>query len=100
LPKFKKKPIEIEAFQLRWDTWNEICDFVDKKSFGGGVYLHDKTKFPIPEGEVSNTIGLWIETLKGRMLATQNDWIIKGINEELYLCKPDVFEKIYERVCE
>jgi len=28
MAKYRKKPVEIEAVQLRWDTWCEICDFV------------------------------------------------------------------------
>lgn len=27
-----------------------------------------------------------------------NDWIIKGVNGEFYPCKPDIFEKTYEKV--
>lgn len=34
------------------------------------------------------------------MLATMGDYIIKGVNGEFYPCKPDVFEKTYERVDE
>ena len=37
-------------------------------------------------------------TLEGAMLASVSDYIIKGVNGELYLCKPDVFAKTYERV--
>lgn len=32
------------------------------------------------------------------MKACVNDWIIKGVNGELYPCKPDIFEKTYEKV--
>lgn len=32
------------------------------------------------------------------MYAEIGDYIIKGINGEFYLCKPDVFEKTYEKV--
>jgi hypothetical protein len=49
-------------------------------------------------GETSETIGLVIPTLEGVMLARQNDWIIKGVQGELYPCKPDIFEQTYEVV--
>lgn len=39
-----------------------------------------------------------IHTLEGDMKANIGDWIIKGINGELYPCKPDVFEKTYEPI--
>lgn len=39
---------------------------------------------------------IYIETLEGTMEARPGDWIIRGVNGELYPCKPDVFEKTYE----
>lgn len=37
-----------------------------------------------------------IETLEGIMTANLDDWIIQGIKGELYPCKPDIFEMLYE----
>jgi hypothetical protein len=97
--KFRKKPVVIDAIQLNWGTWNEVCDFIDdKQAFGGGVYLDDETFEKMPEGITSNTMGLLINTLEGQHLARQNDYIIKGVNGEFYPCKPDIFEKTYEQV--
>ncbi|PRS47537.1 hypothetical protein [Bacillus sp. MZGC1] len=39
-----------------------------------------------------------IETLEGTMKASPGDWIIKGVHGEIYPCKPDIFEKTYEKV--
>lgn len=39
-----------------------------------------------------------IPTLEGIMHANVGDWIITGVQGEKYPCKPDVFEKTYERV--
>ena len=39
-----------------------------------------------------------IETLEGVMHAEPGDWIITGVNGERYPCKPDIFEKTYEKV--
>ena len=41
---------------------------------------------------------LKIETLEGIMKASVGDYIIKEVNGEFYPCKPDIFEKTYERV--
>ena len=41
---------------------------------------------------------LHINTLEGVMTASLGDWIIKGIRNEFYPCKPDIFEKTYEKV--
>lgn len=51
----------------------------------------------LPEERTSNEMGLLIPTLEGLMLARQNDWVIRGVSGELYPCKPDIFEKTYER---
>jgi hypothetical protein len=43
--------------------------------------------------------GRWyVDTLEGRMSLTEGDWVIQGVNGEFYPCKPDIFEKTYERV--
>jgi len=88
MPKFRKKPVIVEAIQLRWDTWNEMCDHADV-----GKLVDRK-----PEGITlaGGKIGLNIPTLEGLMQANEGDWIIKGVEGELYPCKPDIFEKTYE----
>jgi hypothetical protein len=32
------------------------------------------------------------------MVASENDWIIRGVQGELYPCKPDIFEQTYEAI--
>lgn len=39
-----------------------------------------------------------VRTLEGVMTASPGDYIIKGVDGELYPCKPDIFEKTYEKV--
>jgi len=39
-----------------------------------------------------------IKTLEGTMHANIGDYIITGVNGEIYPCKPDIFEKTYELV--
>jgi hypothetical protein len=95
--KYKKKPVVIEAVQLTWPNWNVVCEFVSKEAFGGGIYLEDETLEPTTK-EFTHTLGLWIETLEGRMLAKQGDYIIKGIKGEFYPCKPDIFDQTYDEV--
>lgn len=97
--KFIAKPKVIEAIQLRWDTWSEMCDFagIGRLTDGKpeGCYL-DEDGCALPRGHTSGKMGLFIPTLEGLMLARQNDWIIRGIDGELYPCKPDIFEQSYE----
>ena len=99
--KYRKKPVVIEALQLRWDTWNEMCEFagVGRLEDGKptGCYVGEDG-IALPEGMTSEEIGLLIPTLEGLHLARQNDFVIKGIKGEFYPCKPDIFEATYEKV--
>ena len=101
MSKFRKKPVTIEAVQLTWANWDEMCDHANVgpgEDEPHGVYIdsegnpHDK---PIDE---SCTLGLLIPTLEGVMLANEYDWVIRGVQGELYPCKPDIFEATYEPV--
>ena len=88
--KFRKKEVIVEALQLRWDNWSEMCDFAGVGSLQDGK----------PEGANSpdGKIAMNIPTLEGLMIASENDWIIRGIKGELYPCKPDIFEATYEQI--
>lgn len=101
LAKYRKKPVVVEAVQLTWDNWGEICDFAGvgklKEGKPEGCYVGEDGG-ALPEGPISEEIGLRIPTSEGVMLARQNDWIIKGVKGELYPCKPDIFEATYEKV--
>ena len=101
MAKFRKKPVVIEAVQLRWDTWSEMCDHagVGKLSDGKpeGCYIDAEGNGTLLQG-ASDEIGLFIPTLEGLMTARQDDFVIRGVKNELYPCKPDIFEQTYEAV--
>lgn len=108
MPKFRKKPVEIDAIQLTWANWSDICDFapVGQGNCRGvwvrkdGSWSDDPsiTGPDVPSVFSDDTLGLIIPTLEGDMLAIENDWIIKGVKGEFYPCKPDIFEATYEPV--
>ncbi|KKM65389.1 hypothetical protein LCGC14_1491890 [marine sediment metagenome] len=97
MTQFRKKPVVIEAVQLRWDTWSEMCDFA-----GVGKLVDGKPEGCYIDGGGQSTdahtevMGLRIPTLEGLMVAREGDWIIRGVKGELYPCKPDIFEATYE----
>ncbi len=101
MPKFRKKPVVVEAVQLRWGTWNEMCDHVGvgKVSDGKpeGCYIDAAGKATATPG-ASNELGLLIPTLEGLMTAREGDYVIRDVKGELYPCKPDIFEQTYEPV--
>ena len=97
MAKYRKKPVVVEAVQLTWGTWSEVCDFITLpwgEDGVHGVYTEDGVR----TDDGHDKIGLNIPTLEGNMLAVENDYIIKGVNGEFYPCKPDIFEKTYEKV--
>ena len=99
--RYRKKPVVIEAVQLGWDTWNEMCEFVGVGKLEDGkpcgCYL-DEDGVVLPNNRRSDRMGLLIPTLEGLMVARENDWVIRGVKGELYPCKPDIFEQTYEQV--
>lgn len=81
MPKFRKKPVAIEATTMEgeWPAW-----FQDAIRHGT---IYERAD------------GMWaIKTLEGDMQIGEGDWIIRGIKGELYPCKPDIFEATYEPV--
>lgn len=94
MKKYRKKPVVIEAIQLKVDNFDEVCDFM-----GGTPVPNHNPDFGIDEHGNTNEpyLGVYIETLEGKMLASYGDYIIKGVNGEFYPCKPDIFEKTYDK---
>lgn len=88
MPKYRKKPVEIEAimFKDEIETLNDLYDFMGKVV----TVVHHPTNVPY----------LKVETLEGTMKANVGDYIIKGVQGEFYPCKPDIFEATYDKVGE
>ena len=81
MPKFRKKPIVIEAIQF--DGSPESAQEIYNLSTREISYIGDR---------------LTIRTLEGDMTANVGDWIIKGVAGEVYPCKPDIFEATYDTI--
>jgi hypothetical protein len=88
MPKFRKKPVVIEAVQLTAQTSQECYDFLGIKS-----------NFPECGMGIDPSDGQFkITTLEGVHIASVGDWIIKGVQGEFYPCKPEIFNATYELV--
>ena len=83
--KFRKLPVVIDAVQWTGDNLGEVFD---------GLRLQESTLRSIYPGLADET--LHIDTREGRMTASLLDWIIRGVQGELYPCKPDIFAATYE----
>lgn len=89
--RYRKLPVIIQAFQMtetrRWDNsdwpewlhkaWNfDACDI-------GALFCG-----------LDNTM-LRIRTLEGEQLVSWGDFIIQGVQGEIYPCKPDIFAQTH-----
>ena len=94
--RYRKKPVEIEALELKKDNIYECTKFMD-----GNVELNCKMAEQKWEEYLDICIergGIYIHTLEGQMFAEFGDYIIKGVKGEFYPCKPDIFKMTYEEV--
>lgn len=71
-----------------WPQWLNVAWQVGHGDAGG--LFPANQHFP----DAGDELAIW--TLEGIHLVNHGDWIIQGINGELYPCKPDIFEKTYE----
>ena len=95
IKKYIKKPVQIEAIQLKEDNIIEVFDFLDGANYKGTKSteeLEDFSQMMLKQDYIE------IETLEGMMKASFGDYIIKGIKGEFYPCKPDIFIATYEEV--
>lgn len=94
--RYKKKPVIIEAFQYDGDL----------KKTDGTYYVPEWAVKAVEEGVMhfdsvspgKSPCELFIRTLEGTHHASVGDYIIRGVQGELYPCKPDIFEQTYELV--
>ena len=74
--KYRKKPVVIDAEQYTYD--NQLVEGICKKAhngYQGNAHIH---------------------TLEGILDVRFGDWIAKGVKDEYYPIKPDIFEMTYE----
>ena len=79
MPKFRKKPVEIEAFQLGQD---DVPDWFRYAEIANKARLVDRKEAGLP-------IQADIHTLEGVMTANVGDWIIRGRGELMLRRRPN-----------
>ena len=85
MPKFRKKPVVIDAVQLDKAAGFPPTDWLSEAIAEGTIYYQGGDK------------PYWtIKTLEGDYRASPFDWIIQGVAGELYPCKPGIFSATYE----
>ncbi len=92
---YRKKPVVIEAKKFVYDieTMNDLrcwmgdCIGLIKKA------RHPDAKAEMEVGTLEDGVNLTV-----KHIATEGDFIIKGVHGEFYACKPDIFWETYEPV--
>jgi hypothetical protein len=80
--KYRKKPVVVHA--VKWDG---------KVSTLAPLWQHATIEEAMQDFLSDD---LLIPTPEGKMRAKPGDWIICGVQGELYPCKSDIFEATYE----
>ena len=80
MAQYRKKPIVIEAWH-----YTGAVDGVPDWAAGSAQ-------------DRAGSTSLFIKTPEGVMEASLGDWIIRGIEGEVYPCKPDIFTATYDPI--
>ncbi len=103
MPRFTKRPVTIDAILA-----GEVLDGATSGRFAPSTLKDDETLMPQWIIDAFNQMVLGFESSMGneavlintqghgQVRAERTDWIIRGVNGELYPCRPDVFEKTYD----
>lgn len=92
MPRFRKKPVVIEAEQLTQALMDAAL--LDGAPLPAGVVV---ASAQFHKGNRTIAYARFvIRTLEGSMEVSPGDWVITGVNGERYPCKPDIFAATYE----
>ena len=92
MAKYRKKPVVIEAWQWKGhaEREGEIVRYYRRPDDPSTrLCEHDTCRILMHEHG-------WIDTLEGGHIVCPYDWIIIGVKGEMYPCKPDIFEELYD----
>lgn len=94
MPKFRKKPVTIDAWPIR-----DLLNYAERDWPRLPQPVRDLYDYP-PEGTVGGVVftpeGMYVPTLEGNMFGGIDDMLIRGVQGEFYPCKRDIFEATYE----
>lgn len=88
MPFFRKRPVVVEAMQYDGTTASAQAIREWSGADERTMYWSSASSY------------IFIRTSEGTMAASPQDWIIRGVEGELYACKPSIFQQTYEPVTE
>ena len=110
MAKYRKKPVVIEATQW-WENGDhpqDVAEVFEEGEFKGELLEGKVVRYyrnPEVDGQrkckrcdnIMHYHG-WTDTLEGGHIVCPGDFIITGVQGEIYPCKPDIFNATYEKV--
>ena len=88
--KFRKKPVVIEAMRFTYPPSPALLEWCNAmRNVRKSRHLGAKAEADIVTLE-DGSDG------RARHVATEGDWIIRGVQGEFYPCKPEIFAATYE----
>ena len=93
--RYRKRPVEVSAvkFEYTEESIKEIKVFCGNAFYGIYKNRHPAAKAELTIGTLEDGVNMQV-----KHIATEGDYIIKGIQGEFYPCKPAIFEATYEIV--
>lgn len=88
--RFTKKPVTVEAHQF-----NGGLDTGEKPDWLTDAFLGGRIVFGADTDRSNRQSVLKVKTTEGEMIARPGDWIIRGVEGEIYPCKDSVFQATY-----
>ena len=85
--KYRKKPVIVEAVQFKRGQVDVVYDFTEGN-------LHSVS---IPRCLDDVMVGM-LDTSTGTHTVIENDYIVKGSQGGLSICKPNTFDQTYKKV--
>ena len=92
MPKFRKKPIVIDAWQIPNNSHDceELVAEVRRR------YDDAEVQFRPVQTTPPRPFSVLVVTLEGTMIAWPGAWLIRGVKGEFYPCDDEVFRASYE----
>ena len=88
MPMFRKKPVVIEAVEIKRENYDALLELF--------YASENPDNWPIFMAWENDPVYVEVRTLEGTMRGNAGDWLIRGVRNEIYPCKPDIFAATYE----
>ena len=89
-PRYRKRPVEIEAIRFTGDNWDELRAFTSE-GFRRSRWDHAGA----PEGVIAE---VWDKLHHSWIGVKASQWILRGVVGEYYPCADETFTATYDAV--